>query len=240
MRVRGTLARTAVLTVLAGSAAAGVAASPARAAPVRAQASRVGGASRPLPYNVGAPHSPRLLRRLAHAPVQGPPRLSRRTAAGTTAASPVPGVDVSSYQHPNGAPIDWGAVAASGVKFAAVKATEGTYYTSPYAATDLRGAQAAGLSVIAYAFAIPNGGDNGAGDPRAADQADAILNFLAPQGGSPVLPAMPPIMLDAEYDPYTSTDHTNECYGLSQPQMQQWISGFANEITAKTGRPPII
>ena len=67
------------------------------------------------------------------------------------------GVDVASFQHPRGAAIDWSQVAASGVGFAGVKATEGNYYQNPYALTDLAAAQAAGLSVVAYAFAIPNG-----------------------------------------------------------------------------------
>jgi len=46
-------------------------------------------------------------------------------------------------------------VAASGIRFAAVKATEGAYYPNPYALSDLAGAKAAGLSVVAYAFDYP-------------------------------------------------------------------------------------
>ena len=67
------------------------------------------------------------------------------------------GVDVASYQHPGGGAIGWTNVAAAGVQFAAVKATEGTYYRNPYALNDLAEAKAAGLAVDAYAFAIPNG-----------------------------------------------------------------------------------
>ena len=43
----------------------------------------------------------------------------------------IPGIDVASHQHPGGAAIDWNTVAASGQKFAFVKATEGTNYTNP-------------------------------------------------------------------------------------------------------------
>ena len=67
------------------------------------------------------------------------------------------GVDISSWQHPSGAAIDWSQVAASGIRFAAVKATEGAYYPNPYALSDLAGAKAAGLSAVAYAFAVPTG-----------------------------------------------------------------------------------
>ena len=72
---------------------------------------------------------------------------------------------MAAYQHPNGAGINWGKVARSGISFAAVKATEGTYYRNPYALSDIKAARAAGLSVGAYVFAIPNGngGRQGAG-----------------------------------------------------------------------------
>src|SRR5215475_3414013 len=52
------------------------------------------------------------------------------------------GPDVSSWNHPNGAPISWGQVAAAGNSFAFVKATEGpttvggSFYTNPYFAGD--------------------------------------------------------------------------------------------------------
>jgi Glycosyl hydrolases family 25 len=50
-------------------------------------------------------------------------------------------------------PIDFKAVAASGVSAVIVKATEGTGYTNPYYAEDMAGARAAGLQVAAYHFA---------------------------------------------------------------------------------------
>ena len=112
---------------------------------------------------------------------------------------------MASYQHPGGAAINWADVAAAGIGFAAVKATEGTYYQNPYALSDLAEAKAAGLAVGAYAFAIPNG--NG-GSSSAAAQADYLLRYLGADS------ATVPIMLDIEYDPYVSTDGTNQCYGL--------------------------
>ena len=50
-------------------------------------------------------------------------------------------------------PIDFKAVAASGVSAVIVKATEGTGYTNPFYAEDMAGARAAGLQVAAYHFA---------------------------------------------------------------------------------------
>src|SRR5215471_11357329 len=200
--------------ITAGAAALGVVALAAMPVlPVTAQAS-----GRPYRYNTGATHSPQVLRQLAGGGRTGRP------------LNPLPGalqgVDVASFQHPNGAAIDWTKVAAAGIQFAAVKATEGAYYKNPYALTDLANAKAAGLSVMAYAFAIPNGNGSSA---NPVTQADYLLAYLAKAGGP-----TPPIMLDIEYNPYGS-----ECYGLSQSAMVSWIASFDAEIRAKTGQEPI-
>ncbi len=62
------------------------------------------------------------------------------------------GIDVSSWQHVGGKPIDWHAAAESGVGFALVKATQGTAYVSPWLDRDLSDAFAAGLLVGAYHY----------------------------------------------------------------------------------------
>jgi GH25 family lysozyme M1 (1,4-beta-N-acetylmuramidase) len=136
-------------------------------------------------------------------------------------------VDVASYQHPGGQGINWQQVAKAGIQFAAVKTTEGTYYTNPFALADLAQAKAAGLSVMAYAFAIPNG-NGGRTSPLA--QADYLVSALAASGSPP-----PPIMLDIEYNPYGA-----ECYGLTQSAMVTWIARFSGEVQARTGQEPII
>src|ERR1700712_5786291 len=74
------------------------------------------------------------------------PPSSSLGATGTLSgpyAKNVFGVDVSSYQHPNGAGINWGSVKASGPAFAFVKMSEGSSYTNPYGHNDLAGARAA-------------------------------------------------------------------------------------------------
>src|SRR5262245_60226023 len=76
-------------------------------------------------------------------------------------SAPQRGVDVASHQHPGGAPIDWSAVAAWGMDYAYIKATEGPSdaaddtYINPYFGEDWRGAGAAGLLRGAYHFARP-------------------------------------------------------------------------------------
>jgi len=64
----------------------------------------------------------------------------------------VKGIDVSSWQHPYGEPIDWEEVAKEGFGFAMVKASQGTTYTNPWLARDLDDARAAGLLVGAYHY----------------------------------------------------------------------------------------
>lgn len=62
------------------------------------------------------------------------------------------GIDISTWQHPNGEPIDWEAVRADGVTFAIVKATQGTTWANPWLARDLDDAFAAGLFTGAYHY----------------------------------------------------------------------------------------
>jgi GH25 family lysozyme M1 (1,4-beta-N-acetylmuramidase) len=174
-------------------------------------------------FNVSATHSPQLLKQLAR-PVTRAGQASRVPSLAAKGAER--GVDVASYQHPNGAAINWPRVHASGIRFAAVKATEGAYYRNPHALADLAQARAAGLSVAAYAFAIPNG--NGA-SRSPVTQADHLLRYLGTMSRGV------PVMLDIEYNPYG-----RECYGLTARAMVSWISSFNFEVKAKTGRKPIM
>jgi len=185
--------------------------------------------------NVGATHSPQLEQMLAGHPGIAPRASAQAAGSSAAAASTVQGIDVASFQHPtsaqypDGAPIDWTDVAAAGYKFAFIKVTEGSYYVNPFYAPDEAQAQAAGMFVAPYAFAIPNysGG---------ALQADYMLDNedYAPDGR-----LLPPV-LDIEYDPYVSQDKTNSCYGLTSTQMVAWISAFTAEVQRRTGQHPVI
>ncbi len=65
------------------------------------------------------------------------------------------GIDVSNYQHQAGRAIDWAKVRSSGIEAAYVLATEGSSFTNPYLAQDVKEARAAGVAVGAYHFALP-------------------------------------------------------------------------------------
>ena len=191
-----------------------------------------GHAASPPPGNSGATTGPMATGASATASATATPTAP---AASTAAGTPMPGLDVAAYQHPvtgqnpKGTPINWPQVAAAGYRFAAIKGTEGDYYVSPWAATDLAEAKAAGLDIAPYHFAIPNvsGGQQ---------QAEFAVEYSGYAPG----PQTMPLMLDIEYDPYVASDGTNECYGLSASKMTAWISAFVSTARALTGQYPVI
>ncbi|UAJ80561.1 cell wall-binding repeat-containing protein [Leifsonia sp. ZF2019] len=148
-----------------------------------------------------------------------------RSGLSASAALGVGGVlgqDVSGWQ-PN---VDWGAQWAAGSRFAYIKASEGTYYTSSHFPSQYAGALSVGMIRGAYHFATPNTTDG-------ATQA----RFFYQHGGgwSPDGRTLPPL-LDIEY----ATDGSGTCWGLSTGQMTQWISDFVNTMRALTGVNPAI
>jgi GH25 family lysozyme M1 (1,4-beta-N-acetylmuramidase) len=130
------------------------------------------------------------------------------------------GIDVASYQHPNGAAINWASVRASGAAFAFVKMSEGASYTNPYAASDLNGARAAGLRASAYHFARPRA-------PLSTAAADATR--FAGQVGNVKSPGALPPVLDIE-----------ATAGLSAADTTAWVRSFLSTLEARTGRTPMI
>src|SRR5215469_1633574 len=253
-RVRGAMSRKrvrisawAALTVgVVGASCLWVVGSSSQAGPVLASSLS---SSTALPKATPAEgHSPQLIHDLS-GPLSGTGKARKGAAVRMSAAmlqatasansTMLNGIDVASGQHPSGAAIDWTKVAAAGYQFAAIKATEGNYYTNPYYVSDAQEATAAGMYVAAYDFANPKP-QNG----TAIQQADyAALNAGKAQNttgasykaGGHYLP----LMLDIEYNPYT-TDGTNSCYSLSPAQMVSWISSFMTEATKDTGTTPII
>jgi GH25 family lysozyme M1 (1,4-beta-N-acetylmuramidase) len=146
------------------------------------------------------------------------------STTATAAASPNPawpkGVDVSSWQHQNGATIDWNAVKAAGNQFAVIKATEGTTYTNPQFASDKAGAQAAGLTIGAYHYARP-----ALPISTAVDQANY---FLAAAGNTNTIGQLAPV-LDLE-----------TTGGLSPADLTKWTQTFLRTVEGQTGRTPIL
>jgi GH25 family lysozyme M1 (1,4-beta-N-acetylmuramidase) len=92
----------------------------------------------------------------AHAGAPPGPQMHAKAAAASNGYGwTVQGIDVSSHDHTTGG-IDWPGVAASGVQFAYVKATEGSSYLNPYFHDDYISAKGAGILTGAYTYARPD------------------------------------------------------------------------------------
>lgn len=136
-------------------------------------------------------------------------------------AATVEGVDVSSHQ----GNVAWSTLWNSGVRFAYVKATEGTGYRNPYFTQQYNGSYDVGMIRGAYHFALPN-----------ASSGAAQAAYFADNGGGWSADGRTlPGVLDIEYNPYGST-----CYGLSQSAMVDWIRDFSDTYRARTGRDVVI
>jgi len=136
------------------------------------------------------------------------------------------GIDVSSWNHPGGAPIDWPQVRAAGYTFVFVKADEGPtttggrYYTNPYWSTDWAAAGAVGMYRGAYHFARPK-------LPISTAVADA-RHFVSVTGTMRGPRDLPPV-LDLEVNG-----------GLGAADLNAWAAAWLAEVERLTGRKPII
>ncbi|MFF0436179.1 lysozyme [Streptomyces sp. NPDC004327] len=131
------------------------------------------------------------------------------------------GVDVSSH---NGN-VAWSTLWNSGVKWAYVKATEGTYYKNTSFAQQYNGSYNVGMIRGSYHFATPD-------TTTGAAQADYFVNN---GGGWSQDGRTLPGALDIEWNPYGDT-----CYGKTQAGMVAWIRDFLNQYKYRTGRDAVI
>jgi lysozyme len=128
-------------------------------------------------------------------------------ATGTT----LPGVDVSTWD----GTIDWNAVAASGVKFAYIRVSDGLGYPDDQFDANWANARAAGVARGVYQYFRPNQ------DPIA--QADYLLMHMGTlQDGD-----LPPV-IDLEVNG-----------GLSQADVLASVHQWVDHIAAATGRAPM-
>jgi lysozyme len=128
---------------------------------------------------------------------------------------PVRGIDVSHHQ----GPIDWEAVAASGVAFAYIKATEGGDHHDRHFRENWRAAGAAGLARGAYhffTFCTP-------GDA----QAENFLGVVAD--------------LRAELPPVADVEFSGNCKSWeSVDDIRTELSAFLARVEQGTGRKPVL
>lgn len=144
--------------------------------------------------------------------------LKNNNASHRIGAAPasVHGIDVSD----NNGTMNWASQYSSGVRFAYVKATEGSTWTDPTYSRNYKGARNAGMIRGAYHFANPAGASGKV-------QADWFINH----GGA------------WKADGYTlpgALDVEGTCYSKTPAAMVSWIKAFVAEYKAREGRTPVI
>lgn len=126
------------------------------------------------------------------------------------------GIDIASWQHPNGADVDFKRVQKAGYAYVFVKATEGTHYKNEYYVNDAMAAQGNGVLMGGYHYADVS--------TDAAAQARMFADVIKVKGGA----SLPPV-LDIE-----------EAKGLTAAQLNKWVRTFLQETYNRIGRKPII
>lgn len=207
-------------------------AAPAQAAEAPAATAATASAPQPGPgsadHTMGSQireHEANAPTRAAAAPgsdVVAPTSASAKAATTLAATSSVEGMDVSKW---NGS-VNWSSHYSAGRRFAWVKATEGTAYTSPTFAAQYNGSYSAGFTRGAYHFALPN----------ASSGAKQATYFSAHGGGWSADGRTLPGVVDLEYNPYSGGD----CYGLSKAKMAAWIKDFSTTYHQRWGKYPVI
>jgi lysozyme len=131
------------------------------------------------------------------------------------------GIDIAEHQ----GQIDWKKVAASGVKFAYARATEGLNDPDPTFAKNWAQMRSVGIARGAYHFARPAKGRS----PH--DEVKEFLSVVDRAGGFHPGDLVP--MLDLESFGVTGP-------ALSPQQTLEWARAFVHELHGKVGRMPII
>jgi GH25 family lysozyme M1 (1,4-beta-N-acetylmuramidase) len=144
----------------------------------------------------------------------GRSREAVHTVCGT-AATTVPGIDVSTWQ----GVVDWGAVAGAGIKFAFVRVSHGVSTIDTQFPANWQGTRAHGVVRGAYQYFMP--GD----DPTA--QAQLVVDHIAAAGGLQTDDL--PCVIDVE-----------NMDGVAASGVMAAIHTWIDFIEAHTGKRPII
>ena len=152
------------------------------------------------------------------------------------------GADVSKWQHPNDAPIDFEKAHAAGLRFVIIKASDtrddADALSLKYLIMDRSAAQAAGLYTGFYHYAVlPDVKTNEQVIIDAQTQAQKVLWRLAALGGFNERDL--PYALDLENNCVALSGKTCTRY-LPKAQITLWAKTFLKIIKDKTGRTPIL
>ena len=127
-------------------------------------------------------------------------------------------VDVASYQSwmtQN----DFNILKAKGVKSVIVKISEGTWYTNPYAASQIQMARNAGLAVAVYHF-LELGGSDTKNQAQANSDAIAEANYFMNTAKNLGIGASTPMILDCEFASVSSAINWTSAISTATNQLQ--------------------
>jgi GH25 family lysozyme M1 (1,4-beta-N-acetylmuramidase) len=152
------------------------------------------------------------------------------------------GADVSRWQHPNDAPIDFTKMHGAGMRFVMIKASdtrdEADALALKYVIMDRSAAQAAGLYTGFYHYAVlPNVKTNEQVIIDAQTQAQKVVWRIGALGGFNERDL--PYALDLENNCVAASGSTCTRY-LPKAQITLWAKTFLKLVKEKTGRTPII
>ena len=152
------------------------------------------------------------------------------------------GADVSRWQHPNDAPIDFTKMHAAGMRFVMIKASDtrddADALSLKYVIMDRSAAQAAGLYTGFYHYAVlPNVKTDEQVIIDAQTQAQKVVWRIGALGGFNERDL--PYALDLENNCVSASGKTCTRY-LPKAQITLWAKTFLKLVKEKTGRTPII
>ena len=152
------------------------------------------------------------------------------------------GADVSRWQHPNDAPIDFTKMHAAGMRFVMIKASDtrddADALALKYVIMDRSAAQAAGLYTGFYHYAVlPNVKTDEQVIIDAQTQAQKVVWRIGALGGFNERDL--PYALDLENNCVSASGKTCTRY-LPKAQITLWAKTFLKLVKEKTGRTPII
>jgi GH25 family lysozyme M1 (1,4-beta-N-acetylmuramidase) len=152
------------------------------------------------------------------------------------------GADISRWQHPNDAPIEFTKMHAAGIRFVMIKASDtrddADALSLKYVIMDRSAAQAAGLYTGFYHYAVlPNVKTNEQVIIDAQTQAQKVVWRIGALGGFNERDL--PYALDLENNCVSASGKTCTRY-LPKAQITLWAKTFLKIVKEKTGRTPII
>ena len=152
------------------------------------------------------------------------------------------GVDISRWQHPNGALIDFAKMYSAGVRFAMIKASDtrddADALSLKYLLIDRPAAQAAGIYTGFYHYAVlPNTSDRDAIIRDATAQAQKVIWRVSAIGGLTARDL--PYALDLENNCVRVGSNGGCAAYASRSSVTLWAETFMGILNEKLGRKPI-